>query len=49
MRVGMSDSLAVEEVVSIVEPSGNCAKCSFDAGAVGSYCSSLYTDESNEV
>lgn len=37
VRVGMSDSLAVEEVVSMVEPSGNCAECARDAGAVGSY------------
>lgn len=42
----MSDSFAVEEVVSMVEPHGNEADCSHDAGAVGSYCSSVYVEES---
>lgn len=39
----------MEEVVRIVEISGNEAACPHDAGAVGAYCSSGYSDEPTGV
>lgn len=48
-RVGILDSLAVIEVVMIVWAPGVKVDAALDAGAVGSYCSSVAWECSDEV